>query len=147
MKFLAVMFLLSLNVFALAEEPINADSSGLFLSGYDVVSYFINDEPVKGKAQFQTEYKGVTLHFASQANRDAFNEQPENYWPQFAGHCANGLSDGHLVRANPEIYRLIDNKLYLFFSWWGKAQWKYKQQEQIQLANETWQQVLDAAER
>lgn len=147
MKILAAILFAVLSLTVYAEGPINADAKGLFLEGYDVVSYFNADEPSKGDARFSSQFSGVTLWFSSAENRNQFVSNPDKYWPQFAGHCANGLSDGHLVRANPKIYRIIDDQLYLFFSWWGKAQWKYNQQEQIQLANETWQLVLDSQER
>lgn len=147
MKLIATILFSMLSLYASADGPINADSNGLFLDGYDVVSYFTADEPSKGDASYSSQWQGVTLRFTTEQNLKLFLASPEKYWPQFAGHCANGLSDGHLVRANPKIYRIIDNQLYLFFSWWGKAQWKYNQQEQIQLANETWQAVLESNER
>lgn len=127
-----------LSSFLFAQEPVNTDKDGVLLNGYDVVAYFNSDEAQKGSAQWQAEYRDVTLYFSSQENLDLFLKFPEKYWPQYSGHCANGLSDGHLVRANPEIYRIIDDRLYLFFSWWGKAQWKFDQADQIHIADQNW---------
>ncbi|MDX1473252.1 MAG: YHS domain-containing (seleno)protein, partial [Reinekea sp.] len=103
-----------------------------------VVSYFADGKAMRGSDEFQYEWRGMRFYFKTQANLAMFVSEPSRYIPQFNGHCANGLSDGHLVRANPEIFRIIDGKLYLFFSWWGKAQWKFDQQEQIELANKFW---------
>lgn len=132
------MFWIVLSAAVIAAEPVNTDRRGVLLDGYDVVSYFLQDEPVVGQPQWQTEYRNATLYFSSESNREMFLKSPETYWPQYSGHCANGLSDGHLVRANPLIYRLIDGRLYLFYSWWGKAQWKFDQENQIELATENW---------
>ena len=117
---------------------LDAQEKALAIFGYDAVSYFTDDKPIMGQAEFQTEWQDLTWYFSNQENLNRFLDEPENYAPQFMGHCANGLSDGHLVTAKPEIYRIIDNKLYLFYSWWGKAQWQYQQQEQIELAEQWW---------
>jgi YHS domain-containing protein len=139
-KLLALVLFSSLSF---AQLPINTNSSGVFLDGYDVVSYFNESKPLRGKSTIKAQWHDVTLFFVSEVNRELFLSEPEKYWPQFEGHCANGLSDGHLVRANPEIYRIIDGKLYLFFSWWGKAQWKFNQQEQIELAGQYWREFTE----
>ena len=124
--------------YAEPKVPVNVNASGVFLDGYDVVSYFADGKAMRGSDEFQYEWRGMRFYFKTQANLAMFVSEPSRYIPQFNGHCANGLSDGHLVRANPEIFRIIDGKLYLFFSWWGKAQWKFDQQEQIELANKFW---------
>ncbi|TCS43075.1 YHS domain-containing (seleno)protein [Reinekea marinisedimentorum] len=122
-----------------------SDRVELAISGYDVVSYFTEKKPVQGESRFQTEWNGRVWHFSSQHNLALFKEEPERYEPRFDGHCANGLSDGHLVTANPKIYRIIDGQLYLFFSWWGKAQWAVDQQEQIELAEYWWSEFNEGA--
>jgi len=43
-----------------------------------------------------------------------FNNDPEKYAPQFAGSCANGVSRGLKVEANPQMWRIVDGKLYVF---------------------------------
>ena len=139
-KIINILLFTVFSVIGVAEAgPLNVNSSGVFIDGYDVVAYFTDDDAQRGSSEYQTQWQEATLFFASEQHLNLFLANPEAYLPQFAGHCANGLSDGHLVRANPEIYRVIDGKLYLFFSWWGKAQWKYDQQEQIKLASEYWE--------
>ena len=136
MRFMAVFLVftsLFFSSFVNAEEK-----SELAISGYDVVSYFTENKPLEGSSRFQTEWGGRLWNFASQENLDQFINEPVRYAPRFDGHCANGLSDGHLVTANPKIYRIIDDQLYLFYSWWGKAQWAIDQQEQIELAEYWW---------
>lgn len=126
-------------VFLLSISSVKADErTSLAVSGFDVTSYFTEQKPVKGDSRYATEWHGQTWHFSSPENLNQFLKQPERYAPRFDGHCANGLSDGHLVTADPKIYRVIDGQLYLFFSWWGKAQWAVNQEEQIQLAEYWW---------
>ena len=138
-KLSVYLFFLSISCHLFAQSPINQTASGVFLDGYDVVAYFLDNKAQRGRSEHQIQWQDTTLFFVSENHKSLFISDPQRYFPQFSGHCANGLSDGHLVRANPEIFRIIDGKLYLFFSWWGKAQWKFDQQSQIELANQNWQ--------
>jgi hypothetical protein len=144
-KILFFVALWVVSAVSFAGSLINQNSAGVFLDGYDVVSYFNEEKPKRGLKVHSLTWADTELHFVSDENRQLFVESPDSYFPQFAGHCANGLSDGHLVRAKPEIYRIIDGQLYLFFSWWGKAQWKFDQQEQIALATDYWEIFSGAA--
>lgn len=122
----------------LASFSFGSQTSVVALDGYDVVSYFTQSKPSKGTAEFHTRWNDKEWHFTSESNLEKFAAAPERYAPQFDAHCANGLSDGHLVEANPLIYRVIDDRLYLFFSKWGRAQWAFNQEEQISLAEYWW---------
>ena len=98
------------------------DGTGFAVSGYDVVAYF--DLPqvpvgqpqpaaVPGKADITAEYNGATFAFATEENRDAFLADPAKYAPQYDGHCAYGVSKGGKVPGNPNLWRIVDDKLYL----------------------------------
>lgn len=57
----------------MAQDPIYTGTfSNKALDGYDTVAYFTEGKPVKGAAQFKTEYQGAEWLFASQQNLDAF---------------------------------------------------------------------------
>lgn len=114
------------------------DGRGFAIAGYDTVAYFTQQKAVKGTNEYQASWQGVQWLFNSKEHRDLFLASPEAYAPQFGGFCANGLSDGHKVTADPENWRIIDNKLYLFFSKWGRLQWAINVPEQIQLATDYW---------
>lgn len=114
-----VAALLALPAFA-GEQYI--DKTGYAVSGYDVVAYRSlpaapvgRPQPaaVPGKSEFTAEYNGARFAFASAANRDAFLKNPAYYAPQFDGHCAYGVSKGGKVPANPNLWRIVDDKLYL----------------------------------
>lgn len=98
------------------------DGTGYAVSGYDVVAYFdlaqatvgtSQPEGIPGRADFTTEYNGATFAFASQANLDRFLADPAGFAPQYDGHCAYGVAQGSKVPGNPNLWRIVDGKLYL----------------------------------
>ncbi len=98
------------------------DGTGFAVSGYDVVAYRSLDqapvgqsqpEGVRGRSDITADYNGATWAFASEENRDKFLENPAYYAPQYDGHCAYGVSKGGKVPANPNLWRIVDDKLYL----------------------------------
>lgn len=87
------------------------------IQGYDPVAYFTQKKAVKGKTTIATIYEGVTYNFSSQANKDVFLKTPTNYEPQFGGWCAFAMgSAGEKVEIDPETFKIVDGKLYLFYN-------------------------------
>jgi YHS domain-containing protein len=98
------------------------DDTGFAVSGYDVVAYFslpqnpvgqTQTAPVEGNKSITADYNGATFAFSSEANREAFVADPDKYVPQYDGHCAYGVAKGGKVPGNPNLWRIIDDKLYL----------------------------------
>ena len=84
----------------------NVDGSGLALKGYDPVSYFVENKPVKGRTEFTAQHEGATYRFASAANRDTFTAAPAKY----RARCLDGgrweaLSQLQPVGAPPVVKR------------------------------------------
>ncbi len=101
-----------------AQEGLNL-KKGIAAEGYDVVAYF-NAEAVEGKSEFKVSYEGATYLFKSAANKAKFVSDPDKYVPQYGGWCAYAMGkDGSLVKIDPETYRILDGKLYLFYNFWG----------------------------
>ncbi|MFK7859262.1 MAG: YHS domain-containing (seleno)protein [Granulosicoccus sp.] len=108
---------------AYAAAPINTLEKALFghkpngiaIRGYDTVAYFTQGEPVEGSSEFTTEWMGAMWHFASQDNLDLFVASPESYAPQYGGYCAYGVSQGYLVKIEPDQWAIENGKLYLNF--------------------------------
>ena len=107
------------------------------IEGYDPVAYFTLSKAVEGKKQYSYKWDGETWLFISEKHRKMFVSNPGSYAPQFNGFCANGLSDGHAIGADPRNWRIIDGKLYLFFSEYGRDQWEGDVKFLIQRARET----------
>jgi len=92
----------------------SADPSRLSLKGFDPVAYFTAGAPTEGKPAFEMEFDGSRYRFASAENMALFTSDPDKYAPQFAGSCANGVSRGLKIEANPLFWRIVDGKLYVF---------------------------------
>ncbi|EBA15475.1 hypothetical protein RSK20926_14696 [Roseobacter sp. SK209-2-6] len=106
---------------ALAGEQF-VDETGYAVSGFDVVAYRSLEQSsvgaaqpaaVPGLASITAEYNGATFAFASEENRAKFQENPAYYAPQYDGHCAYGVSRGGKVPGNPNLWRIVDDRLYL----------------------------------
>ena len=89
------------------------------IDGYDPVSYFDN-KPTEGKEELEFNYKGITYLFVNVANLNKFKATPEKYEPAYGGWCAYAMGEsGEKVKIDPETYKILDGKLYLFYNFWG----------------------------
>lgn len=89
----------------------------LALQGYDPVAYFTQKKAVKGKKEIASTFEGVTYYFSSQANKEIFAKNPSGYEPQYGGWCAFAMGDyGKKVEVDPETFKILDGKLYLFYN-------------------------------
>lgn len=87
------------------------------IQGYDPVSYFTQKKAIKGKTTFSYTYEGVIYNFSSQANKDLFIKNPASYEPQYGGWCAYAMGEtAEKVAIDPSTFKIIDNKLYLFYN-------------------------------
>ncbi|MGF1502728.1 MAG: YHS domain-containing (seleno)protein [Paracoccaceae bacterium] len=92
-----------------------AAADPIAIGGYDAVSYQ-NGAPVAGSPAYSLDWRGRSWQFASADTKAEFQADPERYAPEFGGHCAYAASRGYIAAGDPEIYRLVDGKLYLQFS-------------------------------
>ena len=87
------------------------------LQGYDPVAYFTQKKAVKGKSTFAANYEGVIYYFATAANKEMFTSNPSKYEPQYGGWCAYAMgSSGEKVEIDPETFKIVDGKLFLFYN-------------------------------
>ena len=100
----------------LRQSQFNLDR-GIALNGYDAVAYFKLQKAVKGKKEYAVYVQGITYYFSSQENKDQFKKDPSAYEPQYGGWCAYAMGkDGSKVDVDPETFKIIDNKLYLYYN-------------------------------
>jgi len=69
-----------------SNNPINIDTDGLVMKGYDTVAYFTVGKPLKGNKQFSHDWKGAKWLFSSKEHLDLFASSPEKYAPQYGGY-------------------------------------------------------------
>lgn len=87
------------------------------IQGYDPVAYFKQNKAIKGKKEIASSYQGVVYYFSTAANKEAFAKNPGNYEPQYGGWCAYAMgANGEKVEVNPETFKIVDGKLYLFYN-------------------------------
>lgn len=95
----------------------NLARSGLAIDGYDPVAYFVSGKAVEGKSAVSFVYNGVTYQFSTVQNRDLFKASPARYEPQYGGWCAYAMgAKGEKVAVDPETFKIVDGKLYLFYN-------------------------------
>lgn len=91
--------------------------NGVAIQGYDPIAYFKQNRATKGTAKIFAKHLGVTYYFSSEENKIEFASNPSKYEPQYGGWCAFAMGDyGKKVEINPETFKIIDGKLYLFYN-------------------------------
>lgn len=89
------------------------------IEGFDPVSYF-NGKPIEGLPNISYTYKSITYLFSSQASLSKFKTSPDKYEPAYGGWCAYAMGEtGEKVKIDPETFKILDGKLYLFYNFWG----------------------------
>jgi YHS domain-containing protein len=119
-----------------AVNPLGTDCVATM--GYDPVPYFAECGPRQGKPEFAAEHKGVKWHFASAENKARFEADPDKYTPAYGGYCAYGVSQGYLVKIEPDAWAIRDGKLYLNYDKSVQTQWAAKPAEYIAEADRQW---------
>lgn len=119
--FIAATVILLSNTFAqdapgLRKKQYNLEK-GVAIQGYDPVAYFKQLKAIKGNKQLFFTYQDVTYYFSSAENKEDFVRSPAKYEPQYGGWCAYAMgAKGEKVSVDPETFKLIDGKLYLFYN-------------------------------
>jgi hypothetical protein len=138
MRVISTVFLLFVHLISVAQtNPENIrrhqynTQSGWGLDAHDPVSYF-SGNPLKGDKKISINYQGIYYAFANVANLNAFKLEPNKYEPQYGGWCAYAMgSNGEKVDVDPETYKIINGKLYLFYhSWTNNTLTKWNKDEQ-----------------
>ncbi len=88
----------------------------VILKGHDPVAYFTDKRPVKGAPNIKFDWDEGRYLFTSAKHQEMFSSNPDRYAPQFGGHCTVGMSMGIKAEADPELWMIVDGKLYLFAS-------------------------------
>jgi len=98
--------------------------SNTAVGGYDAVAYHTVGEAVRGSRDFTTQWNGATWRFSSQDTLDLFLADPQAYAPQYGGYCAWAMAEGYAAKGDPEIWALVDGKLYLNFNQEIQDRWE-----------------------
>lgn len=121
-----------------ASPALNLNENGIALHGYDPVSYFTNQQAERGRSSISAEYNGATYYFAEKKNRDAFLQEPRLYEPHYGGFCAYGVAVGQKFNGDPEVFMIVEGKLYLQLDRATQTLWKADLDKNIAIADRTW---------
>jgi len=113
------------------------------VGGYDLVSYHTNNEAQRGNGHFLSVHDGVTYLFTSEANKATFDQNPDKYLPAYGGYCAFGASVGKKFVGDPEVWRVVDGRLYLNLDSDIQKEWLKDVPGRIKLADANWIEIQD----
>lgn len=116
------------------------------IQGYDPVAYFKQSKAVKGKKEISLNHEGALYYFSSQNNKAAFEKNPASFEPQYGGWCAYAMGEnGEKVEINPTTFKIIDNKLYLFYNAFfvnTLKSWNKDEENLIKKADTNWKKLI-----
>lgn len=149
MKRLILILLLGTSLQALAQtseqKNYNINKDGVAIDGYDPVSYF-DGEPLEGKKELAYTLDGVTYWFTNEDNKSKFEKAPLKYIPQYGGWCAYAMGlKPEKVKVDPETYKIVDGKLYLFYNFYLTNTLKSWNKDEARLkvnADKNWDSII-----
>lgn len=130
-----------------SRAPLNVDSKGLALRGYDPVAYFTAGQPRSGRPELTSTVEGATYRFASAANKAAFDKEPQRYLPQYGGFCAWAAAQGYKADADPRAWSIVDGRLFVNYSASVHRSWRAEQARFIRQGDANWPKVKGEAPR
>jgi len=137
------IFVLALFALILSASADNIKNSVVGIGGYDPVSYHLAKRPQRGTGNFAVMHAGVNYLFASEKNMNLFKENPEKYLPAYGGYCAFGVAVGKKFISDPEVWDIIDGRLYLNLDNRIKGMWVKDISGFIKKADANWQKIKD----
>ncbi len=109
--------------------------------GYDLTSYFTQEKPQRGNGHHVAVVDGVSYVFASDANKKMFEADPGKFLPQYGGYCAFGASMGRKFIADPDVYDIVDGKLYMNLDSKIRGLWSADIPGRIKAADTQWKAI------
>ena len=118
---------------------------GIAIQGYDPVAYFSQSKAVKGNKQFSASAEGIVYYFSTASNKELFIKEYRKYEPQYGGWCAYAMgATNEKVEIDPETFKILDGKLYLFYHSWTNntlTKWNMDQTNLKTKADKNWQSI------
>lgn len=115
---------------------------GVAVAGYDPVAYFTKGKPIKGSADHTLMHQGAKWRFSSADNKALFEANPTKYAPQYGGYCAYAVSQGYTAKGEPDVWKIVDDRLYLNFNRGVQRRWEKDISGHISQGDGNWPNVL-----
>jgi len=129
------------SVSAFADMRSGTENSAPVMGGYDPVSYFETDKPMRGNGHYSAVYNGGTYLFANKTHKKMFAANPKKYAPQFGGYCAYGVAKGKKFYSDPTTWAVINRKLYLNLDKNIQKKWNNGMKNHIAQARTNWKDI------
>ena len=126
-----ILFSFGTNI-TMAKEP------QIAIKKYDPVAYFTENKAKHGADEYTFSYHDMVWYFSSQKNRDLFVADPQAYAPQYDGYCAWAMTESRLAHTDPEVWKIVDGKLYLNCSRTAYEKWARDIPAHIKMADRIW---------
>jgi len=139
--FLSLVAVVGLSAAAVAADYQHSTPS---VQGYDVVSYHTDKRPQRGNGNYTATHDGATYQFSNKANMETFKANPAKYVPAYNGYCAYGVSIGKKFIGDPEVWRIVDGKLYLNLDNGIAVEWLKDVPGRIKTADAQWGEIKNA---
>lgn len=122
-------------------KHLNIDKLNVALHGYDPVNYFLGSAKM-GSSAHSFKHNGITYRFVSEKNMEIFKTSPSKFEPMYGGWCAYAMgASGEKVEVDPETFKIIDGKLYLFYNAFFNntlTKWNKDEKNLNKKANDNW---------
>lgn len=119
------------------------DETSVILQGHDPVAYFTEGRAVQGSSKHKSKYHGAVYHFTSAANKKLFDSDPEQYKPQFGGHCSMAMSMGKLEPGDPATGSIVDGRLVVQRNEKAKVMWSKDPRGNLRKADHNWPRLVN----
>ena len=128
----------------------NVGEDCVAVQGYDLVAYHKEGKAMKGSWDHQFTYDDIHYYFASATNKELFVADPLKYIPAYGGYCAyglgmpNGKGPPGKYPINPESFKIVEDRLYLFYddpSFQALPLWNRSEQRLKNVADIRWKQM------
>lgn len=139
--FLSIITMLAFIGISAAEA--GSVNSTVAVQGYDLVSYHNGAKPLPGNGNHAVDYKGANYLFSSAENKKTFEANPEKYLPAYGGWCAFGVSVGQKFIADPNVWEIVDGRLYLNLDHKIQTLWAKDIPTNISKADTAWKGIHD----
>ena len=107
--------------------------------GYCPVSYWGDKPAHKGVAEAPAEYEGSTYLCTNPDVVKMFLDgPPSKFLPAFGAYCATALTAGKLAPVKPDVYKVVDGALYLFYDADAKAAFEADEAGMLAKAKAVW---------
>jgi len=138
---LALMFVAVSQTSAQSATMFSVDDHNVAVGGYDVVTYFTMNKATKGEVKYQAIHEGATFYFSSKENLKSFQQNPSKYAPQYGGYCAYAVANGGKYPINPETFKIVEGRLFLFYNQDGTntlTLWNKDEAKLLKAADASW---------